>query len=158
MDKKVDTYTPTDTRKKISKHMKKLNSYSVSSKVTINASGGFGKHLVDGSSSPYEVVSELLFEMNKKFKECNECLENNSVAIAKINASRAGTIATVLLRSLDKKEGGQLAEDLESIYAHILIAVKNFIKDDDKKLLKSATFASKQILEGWQGIKDEVAA
>jgi hypothetical protein len=102
---------------------------------------------------------------NIDFSECDDATNpsllvtgGDSFAIAKVSATKAGKLTSVLLNSLDKKEGGQLAQDLEEIYSHIILAVNNFVLNNDQKLLKSATYASGQILDGWQGIKDEIAA
>ena len=150
MPKEISEYIPTKARKKISKHFKKLDSYKNNSKKTYSQYSGFGKHLCDGSTSPYDIVSELLVEMDKAFNTCNNCLEKNALALAKLSASRGGTIASVLLKSLDKKQGGKLAEDLAHVYEHILYAVKQFITENDQEILKGASYASKQILEGWK--------
>ena len=58
---------------------------------------------------------------------------------------------------LDKKHGGDIANNLNYLYRHIRYATQNFIEKEKSDLLTSAHYVSSEILEGWKGMNSSVA-
>ena len=79
------------------------------------------------------------------------------INLAKKEAVKAQNIAFALRRTLDRNNGGEIAQNLDLIYAHVHLAMDKFIKNNKKDLLSSALFCSSEILDGWKGLVNKIA-
>tara|TARA_E500000178_G_scaffold233105_1_gene229593 strand:+ start:3167 stop:3550 length:384 start_codon:yes stop_codon:yes gene_type:complete len=105
----------------------------------------------------YDVINELLRELNSRLKKSLILMEKQSIDKAKENAKKAQNIAFALQNCLDVKNGGEIAENLNFLYRHIRFATQSYIEKEKSDLLSSAHFVSNEILEGWKGMNSEVA-
>ncbi|OUU61644.1 MAG: hypothetical protein CBC22_07055 [Alphaproteobacteria bacterium TMED62] len=105
----------------------------------------------------YDVINELLRELNSRLKKSLILMEKQSIDKAKENAKKAQNIAFALQNCLDVKNGGEIAENLNFLYRHIRFATQSYIEKEKSDLLSSAHFVSNEILEGWKGMNSAVA-
>ena len=110
-----------------------------------------------GIEDPKLIVYELLNGLNLKLELTIKNLDKGDIEKAKKNALKAQNIAFALRRSLDKINGGEIAQSLDLIYAHVHLAMDKFIKNDKKDLISSALFCSSEILDGWKGLVKKIA-
>ncbi len=109
------------------------------------------------SKDSYDIINELLLELNLKLKNSLVAIEKEKFDNAKQDAKKAMNIAHALQNCLDIKNGGEIAQNLNFLYRHIKFATQNYIEKETSDLLSSAHFVSKEILEGWKGMNKKVA-
>ncbi len=108
-------------------------------------------------AQPYEIIHELLSNLNNSLSEAVKNIDKGNLDEAKIRAKKAEAIAYALQNCLDMKDGGEVAENLNYLYRHIRFAAKNLLEEEKSDLLTSAHFVSNEILEGWKGMNTSVA-
>ena len=110
-----------------------------------------------GQEDPKLIIYELLNGLNKNLSSLINNIDKNNINLAKKEAVKAQNIAFALRRTLDRDNGGEIAQNLDLIYAHVHLAMDKFIKNDKKDLLSSALFCSSEILDGWKGLVNKIA-
>ena len=110
-----------------------------------------------GIDDPKLVIFELLNGLNNKLQSTITCLDKGKGDEAKESAKKAQNIAFALRTALDHNGGGEIAQNLDFLYAHIHLATDKFIKNDKENLLDSALFVSSEILSGWKGLVNKIA-
>ncbi|MAI59965.1 MAG: hypothetical protein CMM92_02970 [Rickettsiales bacterium] len=105
-----------------------------------------------------KVVEKLLAAMHKDIKELNELkdIENNLETI-KEKTVRISKICIALQSSLDLKQGGQVASNLNHLYQHIRFSVARVIDDNDFSYLQSAQKVTAELTEGWSKVSTAAA-
>ena len=108
--------------------------------------GPISKSSVEG----IKIVEKLLKTMHKDIKSLmkGEIFEKGDVRIVKI-VERINNIALSLQKTLDLKNGGEIAQNLDHLYKHIRFAVIRVWEDHDFSYLKSAEKVTATINEGW---------
>tara|TARA_B100001123_G_C14733663_1_gene797926 strand:- start:221 stop:604 length:384 start_codon:yes stop_codon:yes gene_type:complete len=109
------------------------------------------------TNDSYDIIKELLSGLNTNLKEALIYMDKNEIETAKERARKADSIATALQNCLDIKNGGEIAENLNTCYRHIRFAAKNYIEREKSDLLSNAHFVSNELLEGWKGMNSSVA-
>ena len=92
------------------------------------------------TNEPYEIINELLAGLNYNLKESLMYLDKSNVDVAKEKAKKAQSIAYALQNCLDKKHGGDIANNLNYLYRHIRYATQNFIEKEKSDLLTRSKF------------------
>ena len=110
-----------------------------------------------GEEDPKLIIYELLNGLNKNLSSLIENIDKHDIKLAKEQAVKAQNIAFALRKTLDRNNGGEIAQNLDLIYAHVHLAMDKFIKNDKKDLLNSALFCSSEILDGWKGLVNKIA-
>ena len=110
-----------------------------------------------GIDDPKVIIFELLNGLNKKLQITISHIDKGRHEKAKETAKKAQNIAFALRKTLDFKNGGEVAENLNFIYGHIHVATEKFITNDKNDLMTSAYFASSEILDGWKGLVEKTA-
>ena len=110
-----------------------------------------------GQEDPKLIIYELLNGLNKNLSSLINNIDKNNINEAKKEAVKAQNIAFALRRTLDRNNGGEIAQNLDLIYAHVHLAMDKFIKNNKKDLLSSALFCSSEILDGWKGLVNKIA-
>tara|TARA_B100000989_G_scaffold211151_1_gene160242 strand:- start:337 stop:726 length:390 start_codon:yes stop_codon:yes gene_type:complete len=97
-----------------------------------------------------KIIEKLLKTMHKDIKSLMKCevLAKGDIRIGKI-VERINNIALSLQKSLDLKNGGEIAQNLDHLYKHIRFAVIRVWEDHDFSCLKSAEKVTATINEGW---------
>ena len=105
-----------------------------------------------------KVVEKLLAAMHKDIKELNELkdIENNLETI-KEKTVRISKICIALQSSLDLKQGGQVASNLNHLYQHIRFSVARVTDDNDFSYLQSAQKVTAELTEGWSKVSTAAA-
>ena len=97
-----------------------------------------------------KIIKQLLNEMHKDIKDLIK-FEKTEKDAKKVEEKsiRISKIAVVLQNTLDKKNGGDVAKNLDHLYTHIRYAVGRVIDDKDFSYLNSAEKVTAEINKGW---------
>ena len=110
-----------------------------------------------GIEDPKLIVYELLNGLNLKLELTKKNFDKGDIEKAKKNALKAQNIAFALRSSLDRINGGEIAENLDLLYGHIHFATDKFIKNNKNDFIDSAFYISSEILSGWKGLVEKTA-
>ncbi len=108
-----------------------------------------------GLDDPHAIVVEILTDLKKSLTTLSYCLEHESGrSDVKSNSfARCLTAINILQNSLDFEKGGEIAQNLFSIYEFCRKSVlEGFGKKDYKSLQKLPPLID-EILDGWKQIK-----
>jgi len=111
------------------------------------------KVITDKQKKAVLVIKQLLNEMHKDIQELIdfESLKDSSEKI-EAKAIRISKIAIALQKSLDLKNGGTVATNLDHLYKHIRFAVARVMDHNDYSYLTSAEKVTAEINKGWDKI------
>ncbi len=111
------------------------------------------KLITDKQKRAVLIIKELLNEMHKDINELMD-FENLKVGSEKVEAKaiRISKIAIALQKSLDLKNGGTVATNLDHLYKHIRFAVARVMDHNDYSYLTSAQKVTAEINKGWEKI------
>ena len=109
--------------------------------------------ITDKQKKAVTLIKALLNEMHKDIQELMnwENLKNGSEKI-EAKAIRISKIAIALQKSLDLKNGGEVATNLDHLYKHIRFAVARVMDHNDYSYLTSAEKVTAEINKGWDQI------
>ena len=110
-----------------------------------------------GIEDPKLIVYELLNGLNLKLELTKKNFDKGDIEKAKKNALKAQNIAFALRSSLDRINGGEIAENLDFLYGHIQFATDKLIKNDKNDYINNAHYISSEILSGWKGLVKKTA-
>ena len=110
-----------------------------------------------GIEDPKLIVYELLNGLNQNLESTKKNLDKGDIEKAKTNALKAQNIAFALRSSLDRINGGEIAENLDLLYGHIHFATDKLIKNDKNDYINNAHYISSEILSGWKGLVQKTA-
>ena len=94
-------------------------------------------------------VKSQKLENRKPIKQKGEILMTKKVEEKAIRISK---IAIALQKSLDLKNGGDVASNLDHLYKHIRFAVARVMDHNDYSYLTSAEKVTAEINKGWEKI------
>ena len=99
------------------------------------------------------IIKGLLNEMQKDLNELMN-FENLKIGSEKVEekAIRISKIAIALQKSLDLKNGGDVATNLDHLYKHVRFAVARVMDHNDYSYLTSAEKVTAEINKGWEKI------
>lgn len=111
------------------------------------------KLITDKQKRAVLIIKELLNEMHKDINELMD-FESLKVGSEKVEAKaiRISKIAIALQKSLDLKNGGDVASNLDHLYKHIRFAVARVMDHNDYSYLTSAEKVTAEINKGWEKI------
>ena len=111
------------------------------------------KVITDKQKKAVLVIKQLLNEMHRDIQELIdfESLKESSEKI-EAKAIRISKIAIALQKSLDLKNGGTVATNLDHLYKHIRFAVARVMDHNDYSYLTSAEKVTAEINKGWDKI------
>ena len=106
-----------------------------------------------------KIIEKLLTTMHDDIKQLMN-LENLEKGCAKIEekSRRINNVAVALQKTLDRENGGKIAENLEHIYKHVRFAALRAYENHDFSYLQSAEKVTKEINEGWTKMSEAAAA
>ena len=111
------------------------------------------KLITDKQKRAVLIIKELLNEMHKDINELMD-FENLKIGSEKVEkkAIRISKIAIALQKSLDLKNGGTVATNLDHLYKHVRFAVARVMDHNDYSYLTSAEKVTAEINKGWEKI------
>ena len=111
------------------------------------------KLITDKQKRAVLIIKELLNEMHKDINELMD-FENLKIGSEKVEkkAIRISKIPIALQKSLDLKNGGTVASNLDHLYKHIRFAVARVMDHNDYSYLTSAEKVTAEINKGWEKI------
>jgi len=108
-------------------------------------------------ASPHRLIQMLLDGALEKMVIAKSQMERNDIQGKGENISWAIRIIGGLQASLDKDNGGEIAETLGSLYLYMVTKLTEANATNDVAILDETILIIKNIKEGWDGISGEAA-
>lgn len=124
-----------------------------------NALGQYSKMAVQAgveSATPHRLIQMLMEGVLEKLARAKGFMQRNDIRAKGQQIGWAISILEGLKASLNKAEGGEIAQNLEDLYIYMeqrLIAAN---RDNDPAILDEVTALMRQLKEGWDSIADKV--
>ncbi len=110
------------------------------------------------NASPHRLIQMLIDGAIERINSARGYMERGDVASKGENISSAISIIGGLQASLDKKTGGAVAQNLDSLYEYMGQNLMLANQTNDLKKLDQITQLMHQIKAGWDGIEKDAAA
>ena len=108
------------------------------------------------SASPHRLIQMLMEGALDKIAIAKGCMERNQIELKGKHISWAISIIGGLRSSLDKKAGGDIAQNLEDLYDYMERRLAAANAKNDPEILDEVTALLRQIKEAWDAIGDQV--
>lgn len=108
------------------------------------------------SASPHRLIQMLMEGALDKIAIAKGCMERNQIELKGKHISWAISIIGGLRSSLDKKAGGDIAQNLEDLYDYMERRLAAANAQNDPAILDEVTSLLRQIKEAWDAISDQV--
>ena len=108
------------------------------------------------SASPHRLIQMLMEGALDKIAIAKGCMERNQIELKGKHISWAISIIGGLRSSLDKKAGGDIAQNLEDLYDYMERRLAAANAQNDPAILDEVTALMRQIKEAWDAIGDQV--
>ena len=82
-------------------------------------------------------------------------MKKGNVAEKGVYLSKATAIVSELMSSLDKEQGGEIAERLEGLYLFVLNSFSQSNLKNDPALIESSIVVLKELKEGWVALQKQ---
>ena len=110
------------------------------------------------SASPHRLIQKLLDAGLEKMAIAKGAMERDDYATKSRYISWAIAIIDGLRMSLDLKAGGEIAQNLESLYDYMSRRLYEANVKNDVEAVNEVSRLLREIKEAWDGIADEVNA
>lgn len=107
------------------------------------------------SLTPVEIVSRLYVALARSVEEARDAMKQGMTARKGEKIGRAVAILGELRGSLNREEGGQIAENLERLYDYILWQITQANLKDDPAMLESVGRVLAPLVEAWGELADK---
>ncbi|MBL1275533.1 MAG: flagellar export chaperone FliS [Ectothiorhodospiraceae bacterium] len=105
-------------------------------------------------ASPHELIAKLLAKSIESIAEAKGYMIKGDIPNKSAHLQIAMSIISDGLRgSLDMEAGGEIAENLDSLYEYMLQRLMSSHAGNDPALLDEVAALLRQIKSGWDGIK-----
>jgi flagellar secretion chaperone FliS len=108
------------------------------------------------SISPYRAVQNLLHKAIEQVGLARVALQSGNVEERGLAVGTAVTILGILQASLDKEQGGEIAENLDALYDYMTRRLAGVALDEDVESLAEVQQLLESIKTAWDGIGTEV--
>ncbi|USD38621.1 MULTISPECIES: flagellar export chaperone FliS [Ferrimonas] len=106
-------------------------------------------------ASPHKVVQLLLGGSIDKLIQAKMAIDTNQVAKKGELMGRSMEIITHLKASLDHEKGGEIADNLASLYEYVLRRIAEANAGNDSAIVDEVVDLLKTVKEGWDAIPAE---
>ena len=114
-----------------------------------------GKAAID-SADPHTLIQMLIDGAIERVNRAKLCMEQDNVAQKGENISKAISIIDGLRVSLDMKTGGEIADNLASLYEYMQRQLLQANMKDDTSKLNEVVSLMNEIRSGWMAIPQDV--
>jgi flagellar protein FliS len=105
------------------------------------------------SASPHRLIQMLMDGALEKISIARGCMERDEIADKGANISWAISIIEGLRGSLDHKEGGKIAQNLDMLYEYMSHRLLESNLRNDLDILSEIHELLGEVREGWSGIQ-----
>ena len=110
------------------------------------------------SASPHELVDMLFTGATSRLKKADGCIRHDDIDGRNAAINDAISILHGLQASLDHEQGGELAENLDSLYGYMQRQLVRANSDNDAGVVAEVVDLLNTLREAWQAIGDMPAA
>lgn len=110
------------------------------------------------SASPHRLILMLMDGALEKIARAKGYMQRNEIRSKGQQVGWAISIIEGLKSSLNKTEGGEIAQNLEDLYIYMGRRLIDANRENDVRILDEVTALMRQIKEGWEAIGDQVSA
>lgn len=124
-----------------------------------NALGQYNKMAVQTgveAASPHRLIQMLMDGALEKVARAKGCMQRGEIRAKGQQIGWAISIIEGLKASLNKAEGGEIAQNLEDLYTYMERRLIESNRNNDPALLDEVSSLMRQIKEAWDAIGDEV--
>ena len=126
-----------------------------------NALGQYSKMAVHAgveAASPHRLILMLMDGVLEKIARAKGCMQRSDIRAKGQQIGWAISILEGLKASLNKAEGGEIAQNLEDLYIYMERRLIDAGRENDTRILDEVTTLMRQLKEGWEAIGDQVNA
>lgn len=123
-----------------------------------NAPGQYSKMAVQTgieSASPHRLIQMLMEGALEKLARAKGFMQRNEIRAKGQQIGWAISILEGLKASLNKAEGGEIAQNLEDLYIYMEQRLIVANRENDPAILDEVIALMRQIKDGWDGIADK---
>lgn len=124
-----------------------------------NALGQYNKMAVQAgveAASPHRLIQMLMDGVLEKVARAKGCMQRGDIRAKGQQIGWAISIIEGLKASLNKAEGGEIAQNLEDLYIYMERRLIESNRINDPALLDEVSSLMRQVKEAWDAIGDEV--
>ncbi|HUO95033.1 MAG TPA: flagellar export chaperone FliS [Steroidobacteraceae bacterium] len=111
-----------------------------------------GAHTQVASADPYKLVSLLLANVLERLAVARGHMERREIARKGEQISKAIAVISALDASLNFELGGEIAQNLHSLYEYMCLRLVNANLNDELAGLDEVSTLTRTIKDGWDGI------
>lgn len=108
------------------------------------------------SASPHRLIQMLMEGALEKLARAKGFMQRNEIRAKGQQIGWAISIIEGLKASLNKAEGGEIAQNLEDLYIYMEQRLIVASRENDPAILDEVIALMRQIKEGWDGIADKI--
>jgi len=107
------------------------------------------------TASPHQLISMLLTGALEAIAKAKGAIERKDIETRSNQINKASAIVMELKESLNVEQGGELADNLASLYSYMAVALMHANRENDASRLDEVTKLLSEILDGWSQIPPE---
>jgi flagellar protein FliS len=119
---------------------------------------GYGRNAIEAeihTASPYRIIQMLMDGALSKIATAKGCIERGESSEKVRQITWAMNIINGLRTSLDQSQGGEIAENLDSLYDYMLRRLQESSINSDIDGLEEVSRLLSEVKAGWDGIPPE---